>query len=92
MEIEESKKKRGRPKKDGSLYGRLNIRMDSGFVDELREVSKLSGITQADIVRNALRKEMDTIMERGNFMEYHGMFEEGMDDFYEDFGVAMDEE
>lgn len=90
--IEEIKKKRGRPKKNGSLYDRLNIRMDHEIMGELRELSRYYGITQADIVRGALRKELELMRDRGDFGEYFGEFEEGMDDFYEDFGVGMDEE
>lgn len=90
--MEEVKKKRGRPKKEGSLYDRLNIRMDHGIMDELRGVSKYYGITQADIVREALRKELDLMKDRGDFVGYLGEFGEGMDDFYEDFGYLDDEE
>ena len=90
--MEEVTKKRGRPKKDGSLYDRLNIRMDYEIMGELRELSKYYGITQADIVRGALRKELDLMRDRSDFGEYPEIFEDGMDDFYEDFGCCMDDD
>lgn len=89
--MEELKKKRGRPRKDVAFRDRLSVRMDDDIMSDLRALSEYYKINQADIVREALRKELDLMRDRGDIGGYSGEFEAGMDDFYEDFGYGMDD-
>lgn len=47
------KRRRGRPTKDGSLHERFTMRMDDDMTRRLDYLSRMTGMSRADIFREA---------------------------------------
>lgn len=82
--MEEDKKKRGRPKKPGSLDVRLpGIRVTGEEALRLRNASKRSGMSQADIQRLAMEKfilEIEKIYPEGRYEAWEEEYFEDYED------------
>ena len=82
MGDEELKRKRGRPKKDGSKYERVEIRLTTDMANRLNNLSDLVGMSKADILRDAFnRYEQLRLLQ---LPDEHD--EEYFDDDFDDFG------
>ena len=75
------KRKRGRPKKDGSNRNQYRLRMSDNMADRLDNLSRITGKSRADIFREAFN-----IYENLEKMKLEGDGEfEYYDDFDEDY-------
>ena len=77
METEEIRKKRGRPRIDGSRRNQMKTMVNDNELVRLREVSRKCGITQSDIVREGMNMYLSYLEN----MYDSGSVGEGMDDF-----------
>lgn len=51
--MSDNKRRRGRPAKDGSLRERFIMRMDNDMARRLDDLSRMTGMSRADIFREA---------------------------------------
>ena len=79
--MEEIKRKRGRPKTGRAMQNRLDMMMSEDMAGRLRNLSKITGMTQADIIREAFNRYESFGLIRRSPEET----EEHYDDFYDDF-------
>lgn len=77
------KKKRGRPVEKGSMRHQYRLRMDDDMVARLDNMSRLSGKTQAAILREYFDR-----CERVDILKYKNQYE---DDSYEVYDSYYDE-
>ena len=90
--MEEIKKKRGRPLKDGARRNKVRTMMNDEETRKLREISKRSGLSQMDIMRigtgmfiNQLEKLYPDVEVVGDFGEDSYEFEDFEEGMYDDF-------
>lgn len=84
--MEEIKRKRGRPKKSGAMRNRLDMMMSDDMASRLRNLSKLIGMTQADIIREAFNGYEQLKLIQNSTVDD----EVDYDDFYDDFDDDFD--
>ena len=88
--MENQKRKRGRPGKDGAKHRSILIRVDDDFRDELKELSKIEGVTMTEYIIRSVRQ-------CGNLTRFKKQEEEenlpdfGEFDFYDDENEDFDE-
>ena len=86
--MKEVKKKRGRPREKGSKKKGIFIRADDALCKELRELSALEGMTQADYIRDAIKMRANltrvTKENTSNFMDEEH-WDESFEDEYDEF-------
>lgn len=80
---EEIKRKRGRPKKDGSKYERVEIRVSSDMARRLTKLSDIVGMTKTDILCEAFDRyeQLRLLQQPDEYSEYS----------YDDFGYYEDD-
>ena len=85
---EDIKKKRGRPVKKGSMRNQYRLRLDDDMVSRLNNISRLTGKTQADYLREAFDR-----CEREDNLKYKNRFEVSEDDYlYDEYDSYYNEE
>lgn len=71
---------RGRPRKEGAMRDSYRLVMDKDMVRRLDNLSRLTGMTKADIFREAFNG-----YEKLKSFQFKSDDEGSMDDFYDDF-------
>lgn len=88
--MENQKRKRGRPGKDGAKHRSIMIRVDDDFRDELKELSEIEGVSMTEYIIRSVRQ-------CGNLTRFKKTEEEenlpdfGEFDFYDDETEDFDE-
>lgn len=77
----EVNKKRGRPKKKGSMQNQYRLMMSDDMADRLANLSKITGMSRANIFREAFDGYEKLKLIQSKIEES----EEEYDDFYDDF-------
>ena len=88
--MENQKRKRGRPGKDGAKHRSILIRVDDDFRDELKELCEIEGVSMTEYIIRSVRqcgnltrfKKQEEEENLADFDEY---------DFYDDETEDLDE-
>lgn len=54
--MENQKRKRGRPGKDGAKHREIKIRVDDDFRDELKELCEIEGVSMTEYIIRSVRQ------------------------------------
>lgn len=88
--MENQKRKRGRPGKDGAKHDKITIRVDEKFHNELKELSEMEGVSMTDYI-------IKSVSQYGNLTRFRKKEEEenlsdfGEYDFYDEENDDFDE-
>lgn len=89
--MEENKRKRGRPKKEGSLHNEFKMRMDDDMTMRLANLSELTGMSRADIIREAFTSYERLKMFQYTYRENTDAYNNSYDDIYDEDYIEYDE-